>query len=93
MLIFNGCSSHLTAEFINYCWNHNIIPFCLPPHSTHILQSLDVRCFQPLKHYHSIAIDEAIMTGDDKFDKIEFFAAYERMRARIFKQSTIQSAF
>jgi len=45
MLIMDGYGSHLTLEFVDYCQNNNIIPFCLPPHLTHLLQPLDVVVF------------------------------------------------
>ena len=49
MLLFDGHSSHVTWEFLLYCLQHRIIPFCLPSHTTHKLQPLDVAVFSPLK--------------------------------------------
>jgi hypothetical protein len=45
MLIFDGHGSHLTPEFLDFCWQHHIRPFQLPPHTTHLLQPLDVGVF------------------------------------------------
>jgi hypothetical protein len=45
LLIFDGHGSHLTYEFITYCWDNKIIPFGLPSHTSHILQPLDVVIF------------------------------------------------
>jgi len=45
LLIFDGHGSHLTKEFIEYCDNRKIIPFTLPPHTSHLLQPLDVVVF------------------------------------------------
>jgi DDE superfamily endonuclease len=50
MLVFDGHRSYLTDEFTYYCWEHDIIPFRLPAHSTHLLQPLDIGVFQPFKH-------------------------------------------
>ena len=50
MLILDGHGSHLTMEFMDYCWDHKIVPFLLPPHLTHLLQPCDVGIFQPIKH-------------------------------------------
>ncbi|KIM92662.1 hypothetical protein OIDMADRAFT_66409, partial [Oidiodendron maius Zn] len=50
MLIFDGHGSHLTQEFLDFCWQHHIRPFQLPAHTTHLLQPLDVGVFQSLKH-------------------------------------------
>ena len=59
LLLFDGYESHGTREFLEYCEKKKIIPFCLPPHTTHLLQPLDVVLFQPYKHYHAEAIDAA----------------------------------
>ena len=37
LLLFDGHGSHLTKDFIQYCDNAKIIPFSLPPHTSHIL--------------------------------------------------------
>ena len=50
MLIFDGHGSHLTQEFLDYCWLHHIRPFQLPLYTTHLLQPLDVGVFLSLKH-------------------------------------------
>ena len=60
LLIFDGYGSHTTKEFLEYCEFNNIIPLALPSHTTHLLQPLDVCVFQPLKHWHSEAVMEAV---------------------------------
>jgi hypothetical protein len=37
MLISDGYGSHLFDDWIYYCWKNQIIPLCLPPHTTHLL--------------------------------------------------------
>jgi DDE superfamily endonuclease len=49
ILIVNGHGSHLTAEFILKCCKMSIIPLCISPHTSHILQPLNVACFEPLQ--------------------------------------------
>lgn len=45
LLIFDGHSSHTSnLETLQFAEEHDIILFCLPPHTTHMLQPLD-RCF------------------------------------------------
>ncbi len=60
ILVMDGASSHVHEEFIRLCYSKNILPFRLPPHTTHLLQPLDIVCFQPLKHYHAEAVDNAV---------------------------------
>ena len=58
ILIWDRCKSHVEYEVLKWCWKHYIVPFNTIPHSTHFLQSLDVVCFQPYKHYHRQALDQ-----------------------------------
>jgi hypothetical protein len=47
MLVMDSHGSHLTIEFINYCYQPHvkISVFLLPPHSTHILQPFNIGVF------------------------------------------------
>jgi hypothetical protein len=45
LLIIDGHESHHSADFEAYCKENNIITLCIPPHSSHLLQPLDVGCF------------------------------------------------
>jgi hypothetical protein len=49
LLILDGHESHNSVNFYQYCEEHKIITLCMPPHSLHLLQPLDVGCFAPLK--------------------------------------------
>jgi hypothetical protein len=53
LLILDGHESHLNQDFKDYCKENNILTLCMPPHSSHILQLLDVVCFSPLKRKYS----------------------------------------
>lgn len=74
LLILDGQGSHHTRQFIQYCDDHNIVPFGLPPHLTHLLQLLDVVIFQPLKHYHAKALDALVRDGCINITKFEFLS-------------------
>lgn len=93
MLIMNRASSHTNEEFVRVCYSKNILPFRLPPHTTHLLQPLDVVCFQPLKYYHSEAIDDAVRDGDYECSKLEFLARITTLRSQAFKKKTIRESF
>jgi hypothetical protein len=51
---------------------------------------LDVGVFQPYKHWHAEAIDDATRTGCTSFNKVEFLAAIESIRAKTFTKRTIR---
>ena len=53
MLLTDGHKSHLTLDVVDLCIQNKIILFCLPPHTTHALQPLDVAVFKSLKYYFS----------------------------------------
>jgi hypothetical protein len=93
LLLFDGYESHTDYAVLDWCWKHHIVPFTLPPHATHILQPLDVVCFQPFKHYHRQAIDKSLRLGIFDFNRLDFIAAFNEMRTKTFKSSTIISSF
>ena len=49
LLILDGHESHKSTEFEAFCQDHKIITLCMPAHSSHLLQPLDVGSFGPLK--------------------------------------------
>ena len=55
MLLVDGHSSHYEPVTIRAAAEQGIVIFCLPPHSTHVAQPLDVSFFRPLKVYWSEA--------------------------------------
>ncbi len=85
--------SHHTKEFIQYCNDHDIVPFGLPSHLIHLLQSLDMVVFQPLKHYHAKALDIMVRDGVVNITKLEFLACIEEVCNQAFKENTIRSVF
>ena len=93
MLLFDGLKAHRTDYFVGYCWQQHIVPIKLPPHATHLLQPLDVVAFQPLKHHHRKAIDRALRLGIYEFNRVEFIAAFQKMRTDTFTVSTVKSSW
>ncbi|XP_063626422.1 uncharacterized protein LOC134798019 [Cydia splendana] len=49
LLFLDGHSSHLTLHLANFCSRNGIEVVALNPHSTHIMQPMDVAVFRPLK--------------------------------------------
>ena len=58
LLVLDRHESYHLVEFEEYCKEHNIVTLCMPPHSSHLLQPLDVGCFSPLKKAYSRQIEE-----------------------------------
>jgi len=58
LLLVDGHSSHIDLEVIKFCRENFIYLYCLPPHSSHLTQPLDVSFFKPLKNEWSKACDK-----------------------------------
>ena len=93
LLILDGHGSHLTPEFDRLCTENDVIPICMPPHSSHLLQPLDVGCFAVLKRSYGRLVDQQARMGINHIDKLDFLAAYPRAREDAFQTNTIQNAF
>jgi hypothetical protein len=93
MLILDGHGSYLTAEFDQTCTKNNIIPVCMPPHSSHLLQPLDVSCFAVLKQQYGQLVEQRMRLRFNHIDKIDFLIAFPEARIMAYKAKTIQNGF
>jgi hypothetical protein len=93
LLVLDGHGSHATPEFDAYCTENNIITLCLPAHTSHITQPLDVACFSPLKTAYSQHILDLARKGIFHVDKTDFLIMYHRARCKVFTEVNIQSGF
>jgi DDE superfamily endonuclease/Tc5 transposase-like DNA-binding protein len=89
LLFCDRFGSHLTRQVLEFCEKVQILPFFLPAHTSHILQPLDVGVFSVYKQYHAKVVEEATMTGCQKFTKDEFLHAIASIRQKTFRPSTI----
>jgi DDE superfamily endonuclease/helix-turn-helix, Psq domain len=76
LLILDGHESHCTLEFIEYCSEKKIILLILPPHTTHMLQPLDVAIFQPLAKYYSVEVETHSREKHYWLEKEDFIQYY-----------------
>ncbi len=58
LLLLDGHSTHYHPGFITKAAREQVIVFCLPPNTTHLLQPLDKGAFGPLKVYWHQACQE-----------------------------------
>lgn len=57
------------------------------------MQPLNIGILQPYKHWHNIAIQNAMTEVDLDYSTVRFREDLTRIRDNTFKKSTIQSAF
>jgi hypothetical protein len=93
MLILDGYSNHQTLEFEDFCKENAIICLCMPPHTSHLLQPLDVGVFGPLKRAYGGMVEEMMAAGNNHIDKEDFLQLYPPTREKVFTQENIYSGF
>ena len=99
ILIVDGHASHVTIEVMRFCVQHKIILLCLPPHSTHFLQPLDVGVFGPLgTYYRNIIYKKSAFTSACTISKIDFLeiwhaARKKGMTPKIIKLAQVKSSY
>jgi hypothetical protein len=93
LLVFDGHKSHHSLEFQELCKENNIYTLCMPPHSSHLLQPLDVGCFSPLKRAYSREVESLIRHHINHITKLEFLPAFKTAFNRSFTPANICSAF
>jgi hypothetical protein len=93
LLIMDGHGSHHTAQFEEFCKEHGIITLCMPPHSSHILQPLDVACFGPLKTAYGSLVESQMRLGFNHISKEDFLDLYHTAHDQAITQKNIQSGF
>ncbi|CAP79192.1 Pc06g01990 [Penicillium rubens Wisconsin 54-1255] len=93
LLILDGHGSHLTPKFDEICEENKIIPICMPPHSSHLLQPLDIGCFAVLKRSYGRMVEMKMRCGSNHIDKLDFLKAYPTARMEAFKSETVKNSF
>ncbi len=93
IMLMDNHESHMTPEFIALTNDNHISPLPLIPHLTHCMQPLDVNIFKPYKHWHDVAIQEAVASSFIEYSIDQFLNDLIKIRNNTFKASTIRHAF
>lgn len=89
LLIFDGHGSHITNKMIELAVKNKIKLFCLPPHTTHKLQFLDVGVFRSLQWEWAKQCDLYLSTTGVSMQKKHVIREYMKARERSFSEDTI----
>ncbi|XP_071381368.1 uncharacterized protein [Centroberyx affinis] len=87
LLIMDGHQSHLDPELVRAAQREGVILLCLPPHTSHILQPLDVSFFGPLKADFSgltgdlSAVSHSFLVSKKEFSRV-LRDSYQRLKDR-----------
>ncbi|RPB03738.1 hypothetical protein L873DRAFT_1668632, partial [Choiromyces venosus 120613-1] len=93
LLIFNGYSSYVNIEFLEFCISQKIIPDCLPPHTTHRLQPLDISIFSLYKHQYQKELTHWFENHEYGVSKENFYEILMVAHRASFTKANIQSGF
>lgn len=93
MLVIDGHESHVSVEFDRFCKDHNIITISMPPHSSHLLQPLDVGCFSPLKRAYGRQIEVLMKSHVNHVTKVDFFIAFKAAFYTVFTEDNVKAGF
>jgi len=93
LLIMDGHISHINLKFVQFCEDYRIIPICLPPYTTHLLQPLDLVIFSLLKRAYSQKVDKYIALGITGLNREWFLRIIGEIRSEIYTANHINSAF
>ena len=94
ILLLDGHSSHYHPDTVRLAAKHDVILFCLPPHTTHVSQPLDVSCFAPLKKSWSQQCDQFSKKNPSRvITKYEFSSLFSKAWYSAFTPSNIIAGF
>lgn len=93
-LLVDGHSSHIDLEVAKFCKENQILFFCLPPHSSHLTQPLDVSFFNPLKSAWGKACEDfRLKNPGTPVTKHVFAEVFNEAWVSCVKMSTIVNGF
>jgi FtsZ-binding cell division protein ZapB len=93
MLVLDGHESHINADFDQICKAKKIIPVCLPAHSSHLTQPLDIGVFSPLKRAYGSQISHRIRANITHITKDDFFPAFHAAFKAVFTEQNVKGGF
>ena len=94
LLVLDGHGSHETADFMYLCCQHNIYLLYLPPHTSHVLQPLDLSVFLSLKRSYRKQVGFlSLLTDSSPVGKQNFLLCYQKARLQALVQPNIKSGW
>lgn len=93
LLIYDGHGSHDQYKLIQSARENGVILLCLPPHTTHKLQPLDVGVFGPFARAWIERCDDIVEDTGQEMPREDFVKEYMAVRNASFKESTLRTAW
>ena len=94
LLLLDGHSTHYQPEVIRLAREKEVIMLCLPPHSTHEAQPLDVGVFGPLKAHWTNVCHECFQSNPGKvLSKFNFNSLFAKAWMKCIQPENIINGF
>ena len=94
VLLVDGHTSHIDLETSKFCKENGILLYCLPSHSSHITQPLDVVFFSPLKaNWKSAVAAFRVSNFGESLTKEKFTRVFKEAWLDTVKARMIVNAF
>lgn len=94
LLILDGHGSHITKAFQFLCYQNDVYLLYLPPHTSHVLQPLDLSVFSPMKTaYRNQIAHQAQFCCSTVVGKRLFLEAYAYARNSAIIPTNIKSGW
>lgn len=92
LLILDSHGSHETTDFMYLCYQNNVHLLFLPPHTSHVLQPLDLSVFSALKTHYRVAVSQlTLLTNSSPIGKQNFLACYSKARKEALSAKIIKA--
>lgn len=89
LLLLNGHDSYKTKSFLTTAEENNIVVCAFLPHTTHLIQPLDVSVFKQCKHFHQKAITKSIQAYETDYSLSTFLQDLPTIRLQSLTPCTI----
>ena len=94
LLMLDGHSTHYTPEVVHAAAKQGVVMLCLPPHTTHCIQPLDVSFFKSLKAHWSTACHGYMVNNPGRVvTKFQFSTLFKEAWFKAIKPETFISGF
>lgn len=93
LLLCDGHDSHVSAALVGYTIQKRIILVLLPPHSSHLLQPLDVGIFSPLKTALAYRQTQLFRSGVRRIEKAEWVEDFIAAREDAITEKNVLSGW
>jgi len=93
LLIFDGHASHIGAELINLAREKSTTLLCLPSHTSHFLQPLDLACYSPIKACWRELVKNQYQAGNKNINKLLFPKLLSQIHDKCLTRSNAVAGF